>query len=152
MRGALAWIVTLIAGCAPDYGHTAFLCDPAHDCPPGQMCTSGRCQRGTPPDAQSVGCGDAGSCNVGTQQCCVDPEGGTRCGDAGEVCRGSSALCDGRMDCQAGDRCCADGDIVFCDATCNHYACQDHSDCPLTAPTCCHDPMTPWGVCAADGC
>jgi hypothetical protein len=154
VRGALAWIVTLIASCAPDYGHTAFLCDTGHDCPTGQMCTFGRCWRGTPPDAQSVACGDAG-CNVGTQQCCVDSAGGTRgmqCGSASEVCPGTSALCDGPADCQHGDQCCADGSTVFCDKACDQYACQVDSDCPLTAPHCCHDPMTPWGMCSELDC
>jgi hypothetical protein len=141
----------LIASCAPDYGHTAFLCHADRDCPPGQACTFGRCQRGTPPDAQSVGCGDA-SCNVGTAQCCVDPAGGMQCGSAGDLCPGISALCDGPGDCQTGDQCCADGSTVFCDKACDHHACQVDSDCPLTAPSCCHDPMTPCGQCSQSGC
>jgi hypothetical protein len=151
VRGALAWIVMLIASCAPDFAHTAFLCDKQPDCPAGQTCTSGRCWRGTPPDAQTVACGDAG-CNVGTQQCCVDPAGGMQCGSAGEVCRGISALCDGPDDCQPGDRCCADGNTVFCDQACDHDACQVDRDCPLAAPHCCHDPRTSWGVCSDSGC
>lgn len=151
MRGALVWIVTLIAGCAPDYGHTAFLCDAGHDCPTGQTCTFGRCWRGTPPDAQSVVCGDAG-CTVGTQQCCVDSEGEARCGSAGEVCQGTSALCDGPDDCPPGERCCADGNTVFCDSTCDHDACRSDGDCPLAAPSCCHDAETPWGRCSPPGC
>lgn len=141
----------LIASCAPDFAHTAFLCDKQPDCPAGQTCTSGRCWRGTPPDAQTVACGDAG-CNVGTQQCCVDPAGGMQCGSAGEVCRGISALCDGPDDCQPGDRCCADGNTVFCDQACDHDACQVDRDCPLAAPHCCHDPRTSWGVCSDSGC
>lgn len=143
----------LIAGCAPDYGHTAFLCRDPQDCPAGQSCTFGRCQRGTPPDAQSVGCGDA-SCNVGTAQCCVDPVSGIQCGGAGDLCRGITALCDGPADCPPGDQCCADGNTVFCDQACGHYACQVDRDCPLSAPHCCHDPMTmtPWGVCSEPGC
>ena len=157
MRGALAWIVTLIAGCAPDFGHTAFLCDDAgHGCPEGQMCTYGRCWRGTPRDAQDVGCvdaeGDAGLCTVGAQQCCVDPEGSAQCGSAGAHCPGISALCDGPDDCTGGNQCCADGNTVFCDATCNHYACRIADDCPLSLRHCCHDQETPWGVCSADGC
>src|ERR1041384_1214178 len=130
----------LIASCAPDFGHTAFLCDDLGGCPMGQTCMSGRCQRGTPPGAQSVACGDAG-CTVGTQQCCVE-ESEMRCASAGELCPGTSALCDGPDDCQSGDRCCADGSTVFCDKACDHYACQADRDCPLTASRCCHDPMT----------
>jgi len=142
----------LIASCAPDYGHTAFLCHVDRDCQPGQACTFGRCQRGTPPDAQSVACGDAG-CNVGTEQCCVDPASDRmQCGSAGDVCPGSSALCDGPDDCQHGDQCCADGSTVFCDKACDHHACQVDGDCPLTAPSCCHDQPTPWGVCSQPGC
>ena len=141
----------LIAGCAPDFGHTAFLCDDLGGCPMGQTCRFGRCQRGTPPDAQSVACGDAG-CNAGTQQCCVE-ESGMRCASASELCPGTSALCDGPDDCQNGDRCCADGSTVFCDKACGHYACQVDRDCPpLTAPICCHDQLTPWGVCSQSGC
>lgn len=143
----------LIASCAPDYGHTAFLCHVDRDCQPGQACTFGRCQRGTPPDAQSVACGDA-SCNVGTEQCCVDPASDRmQCGSAGDLCPGTSALCDGPDDCQHGDQCCADGSTVFCDKACGHQACQFDRDCPpLTAPSCCHDPLTPWGVCSQPGC
>lgn len=152
MRGALVWIVTLIASCAPDTGHTAFLCDGNHDCPPGQLCMYGRCLRAVPPDAESVACADAGSCTVGPEQCCLDSAGGTRCGDAGEACRGTSALCDSPRDCPDGDRCCADGNAVFCDRTCDHDACQVDGDCPLSAPSCCHDQGTPWGVCSGLGC
>lgn len=142
----------LIASCAPDYGHTAFLCDPDHDCPPGQMCTNGRCWRGTPPDGRDVACGGNARCNVGTEQCCVDSSGGTLCGSAGAACHGPSALCDGPRDCPMGDQCCADGKTVFCDRTCNHHACQVDDDCPeLSAHHCCHDEGTPWGVCST-GC
>lgn len=151
MRGALAWIVTLIASCAPDLGHTAFLCDGGHDCPAEQMCIHGRCWRGTPPDGRDVACGDA-RCNVGPQQCCIDSSGGTQCGSAGDACHGTSALCDGPDDCPMGDQCCADGSTVFCDRTCDRHACLADGDCPLSIHHCCHDAMTPWGVCSPDGC
>src|SRR3954468_13675584 len=102
----------LVASCAPDFGHTAFLCDEDHRCPDGQMCRSGRCWRGTPPDATYVECderaGDAGRCIVGIEQCCVS-EGGTLCGDAGALCQGTSGLSDGPGDCPGGEQCCADG-------------------------------------------
>ena len=150
MRGALLWIVTLIAGCAPDYGHTAFLCGPGHDCPPGQDCVAGRCRRG-PPTGDGVACG-AMTCGVG-QQCCVDRFAPAQsCLAAGEICPGTGALCDGAEDCQTGDRCCADGDTMFCDATCRDYACQDDADCPSTAHSCCPDAAMPWGRCSRLGC
>ena len=135
----------LIAGCAPDYGHSEFLCNPDHGCPADQTCLDGRCRRGAP-TGDGVACGSV-TCGVG-KQCCfdlLDPPG--QCRDAGDVCPGTSALCDGSEDCQAGDRCCADGDTVFCDAACDHYACQDTADCPSTAPNCCHFSPAPWGEC-----
>jgi hypothetical protein len=149
VRGAALWIVTLLASCAPDYGHSAFRCDAAHGCPAGQDCLAGRCRRGAP-TGDGVGCGGE-TCDA-TQQCCVDLFNGAHCRAAGEVCPGTAALCDGREDCQAGDRCCADGDTVFCDASCGHEACLDAADCPATAPNCCFDRDTPWGTCALFGC
>jgi hypothetical protein len=154
VRGALVWIAMLVASCAPDFGHTAFLCDSDHRCPDDQMCRSGRCWQGTPPDASYVECderaGDAGRCIVGIEQCCVS-EGGTLCGDAGALCQGPSGLCDGPDDCPKGEQCCADGTTVFCGHACDRFACRADGDCPLEIHHCCYDQGTPWGVCAT-GC
>lgn len=149
MRGALLSIVTLLASCAPDYGHTAFRCDAGHGCPAGQDCLAGRCRRGAP-TGDGVACGSM-SCGP-TEQCCVDLFQPTGCIAAGDICPGTGALCDGVEDCQAGDRCCADGETLFCDATCGAYACQDDADCPSTARSCCPDDTTPWGRCSRLGC
>jgi hypothetical protein len=151
VRGALAWLVALIASCAPDYAHTAFRCDPGHGCPADQTCLDGRCQRAAR-TGDGVVCSVDGqhSCDPG-EQCCLYPDG-PRCIAAGDVCPGTSALCDGSEDCQAGDRCCADGNITFCDAACDRHACRDAADCPSTAPSCCPDDTTPWGRCSPSGC
>jgi hypothetical protein len=149
VRAVALWILALIASCAPDYGHTAFRCQlPEHGCPAGQDCIAGRCRRG-PLTGDGVVCGSA-TCGP-TQQCCVDHINPERCIAADDICPGDAALCDGSEDCQAGDRCCADGDTVFCDGSCSRHACQDASDCPSTAPNCCHDEL-PWGQCSPFGC
>lgn len=149
MRGVALWIITLIASCAPDYGHTAFRCDASHDCPAGQSCFAGRCRRGEP-TGDGVACG-ATSCDA-TQQCCLDLFNPARCIAAGDACAGISALCDGSEDCQPGDRCCADGGTAFCDASCGEYACRDAADCPPSAPSCCTLGDVPWGLCSRLGC
>lgn len=149
MRGALAWLVALIASCAPDYAHTAFRCTGDGGCPGGQTCLDGRCRRGAP-TGDGVACGPD-TCDA-HHQCCLDLFNPPRCIAAGDVCPGTAALCDGSEDCQAGDRCCADGDTVFCDAACDRYACRDAADCPSTAPNCCPDDTTPWGQCSRLGC
>jgi hypothetical protein len=149
VRGALAWLVAWIASCAPDYAHTAFRCDADHGCPAGQTCLDGRCRRGAP-TGDGVVCG-AATCDA-SHQCCLDQLNPPRCIAAGDVCPGTSALCDGSEDCQAGDRCCADGGTVFCDAACDRYACRDAADCPSTAPNCCPDDTAPWGECSPSGC
>jgi hypothetical protein len=149
MRGAALWIVAMVAGCAPDYAHSAFRCDAQHGCPDGQRCRDGRCRRGEP-TGDGVTCG-AKRCGP-AEQCCVDAADRPDCAAAGEACPGDAALCDGSEDCQMGDRCCADGDTAFCDATCNHYACADAADCPLTAPICCRDFGEHWGQCRTSGC
>jgi hypothetical protein len=150
VRGALAWLVALIASCAPDYAHTAFRCGGGHDCPPDQTCLDGRCRRGAP--AGTVVCSGDGqhSCALG-EQCCLYQDG-PGCIAAGDVCPEPSALCDGREDCQGNDRCCADGTIAFCDAACDRYACRDDGDCPSTVPRCCFDELPLWGHCVASGC
>jgi hypothetical protein len=148
VRGAVLWIVTLIAGCAPNYAHSAFRCGADPDCPAGQTCRAGRCLRGAP-TGDGVTCG-AASCGP-ADQCCFDPPALPRCIAAGDVCPGTAALCDGSEDCRAGDRCCADGDTAFCDASCGHYACRDGADCPSTEPNCC-TADTPWGMCSKFGC
>lgn len=155
MRSVLAWLVALLASCAPDYGHTAFRCSEDHGCPTGQTCMSGRCLRAAP-TGDGVVCGkdaqgDTQVCDT-SQQCCIDLFNGPRCIAAGDVCPGTSALCDGSEDCQAGDRCCADGGTVFCDAACDRYACRDAADCPSTVPNCCFDDPTPWGQCSPFPC
>jgi hypothetical protein len=149
VRGALAWLVALIASCAPDYAHTAFRCTGDGGCPAGQTCLDGRCRRGAP-IGDGVACG-SDACDA-HHQCCLDLFNPPRCIAAGDVCPGTAALCDGIEDCQAGDRCCADGDTVFCDAACDRYACRDAADCPSTAPSCCPDDATPWGQCSRLGC
>ena len=149
MRGVALWILTLIASCAPDYAHSAFRCDDGHGCPSGQACMAGRCRRGGP-TGDGVGCGSA-SCAVGLQ-CCDDTFNLPRCLAAGDACQGTSALCDGREDCQAGDRCCADGDTAFCDAACDRYACHDPDDCPSTAPNCCGASAGSAGECSGPPC
>lgn len=148
MRGVALSILMLVAGCEPDYAHSAFRCDDAgHGCPAGQLCRAGRCRRGEP-TGDGVGCGSA-HCDV-TQQCCVDES--PRCAPAGDSCPGTTVLCDGSGDCQLGDHCCADGHTVFCDQTCEHYACRVDGDCPLAAPNCCD--VTPGlpGECSRTGC
>jgi hypothetical protein len=153
VRGALAWLVALIAGCAPDYAHTAFRCDGGHDCPAEQACLDGRCRRGAPPGDAGVVCSVDGEQSCGPrEQCCLYSPGPWGCIAAGDRCPAPSGLCDGRADCQAGDACCADGNITFCDAVCDRYACRDGADCPSTAPACCFDGATPWGHCALPGC
>ncbi|TMQ03041.1 MAG: hypothetical protein E6J90_52855 [Deltaproteobacteria bacterium] len=149
MRGAALWIVTLIASCAPDYAHSAFRCDAEHGCPTGQACLAGRCRRGEL-TGDGVGCGSA-TCGV-TEQCCLDPLNLPRCRPAGDVCPGTSVLCDGSEDCRAGDRCCADGDTVFCDATCDRTACRDDGDCPSTEPNCCGATPEAAGACSRPSC
>ena len=149
MRAVALWVLTLIAGCAPDYGHTAFRCDGELHCPGDQTCVLGRCRRGAP-TGDGVVCG-AVTCDT-TQQCCLDLFNPPRCLAAGELCPGTTALCDGIEDCQASDRCCADDDAVFCDATCDRYACRDAGDCPSTRPNCCASDATPWGTCSEPSC
>jgi hypothetical protein len=149
VRGVALSIFTLIASCAPDYGHTAFRCDAEHGCPAAQSCVAGRCRRGAP-TGDGVVCGSA-TCDV-TQQCCLYVFSQPTCIAAGDVCPDTSALCDGVEDCQAGDRCCADGKTVFCDATCGDYACRDAADCPSTEPNCCQFDITPWGECSKFPC
>lgn len=156
MRGVALSIVLVIASCGPDYGHTAFRCDADHGCPDGQRCASGRCRRGEP-TGDGVRCGkDSGTgaeVTCGTEQmCCRDPFNPPRCVDAGSACPGTAALCDGREDCQAGDRCCADGDTLFCDAVCKHDACREPADCPSTEPNCCIEDPTLWGECSQPPC
>jgi hypothetical protein len=51
-------LVCLLAGCAPDYGHSAFRCDASHACPDDQTCIAGRCRRGAP-TGDGVVCGTA---------------------------------------------------------------------------------------------
>jgi hypothetical protein len=146
----IVWLAWLACGCAPDYAHSAFLCDATHDCPGEQTCLDGRCRR-DPATSDGVTCGGA-ACGP-AQQCCVDSNNPpARCIAAGEVCPGTGALCDNRADCRATDRCCADGDLYFCDATCQHYTCLADADCPPSAPRCCPDDETIWGRCDAVGC
>jgi hypothetical protein len=94
-----------------------------------------------------VACGasPADACAPG-RQCCLDLSDHGHCVGPGDPCAARAALCDGSEDCQSGDRCCADGNTAFCDATCRNYACQDAVDCPASAPNCCPDPETPWGA------
>lgn len=113
------------------------------------MCVNGRCRRGIPGDA-GVLCGGT-LCDV-SQQCCIDTINLPRCIAVGDVCLGTSALCDGVEDCQAGDRCCADAHMVTCQATCDRFACRDTNDCPSTVPNCCFTSDTPWGVCSVSPC
>jgi hypothetical protein len=161
VRGVALWILALIVGCAPDYGHTAFRCVSSHasdeppPCPAGQDCYLGRCRRAAP-TGQGIMC--AGElCGAG-DQCCFVEGGTTGCMPANNVCKGGiSALCDSIDDCQLHDQvpdyCCADGKSLFCDAHCNNYACQGDGDCPPTAPHCCRpDRATPWGTCSDDSC
>ena len=150
LRNAVgAVVLALLAGCAPDYEHTAFRCDAEHGCPAGQECLVGRCRRGAP-TGDGVVCGTA-TCDL-TQQCCLDLFNPARCIAAGDVCPGTSALCDGVEDCQAGDRCCTGGSSVSCDASCDDAVCRDAADCPSTAPNCCPSDTTPWGECSPLTC
>ena len=141
-------VIAALTSCAPDYAHTAFRCDAERPCPTGQSCYAGRCRRGLP-TGDGVACGTA-TCDA-SHQCCVDSENPPRCIAASDVCPGTAALCDGAEDCQPGDRCCADRNTVFCDASCSQYACRDAADCPSTEPNCC-GADTPWGVCSESGC
>jgi hypothetical protein len=155
VRGVALSIVLVIASCAPDYGHSAFLCDDAgHGCPDGQDCVAGRCRRGEPTgDGVVCGAGSGAARCAPAEQCCVEGPAQLRCRPAGELCPGITMLCDGAEDCRAGDRCCADGGAVFCDAACEHTACLDADDCPRsTAPNCCFDLGTPWGACSPRPC
>jgi hypothetical protein len=149
VRGvALLLLVWLVAGCGPDYAHSAFRCDATHGCPSGQSCISERCRRGVPEGA-TVDCG-AAICDVATQQCCIDGINAPRCIAAGDVCPGVGALCDGREDCIDRDRCCADDDTIACFESCKDYACRDDDDCPSTAPNCCATAQL--GVCLEIRC
>lgn len=148
VTGVIAVIVALSSGCAPDYAHTAFRCDAEHDCPAGQACIMGRCRHGEP-TGDGVACGMV-TCDL-TQQCCIDMSNPARCIAAGDVCPGTSALCDGVEDCQAGDQCCASGSTVSCDPSCEQAVCRDAADCPSTAPNCCPQ-ETPWGECQKLAC
>jgi hypothetical protein len=153
VRGVALFLGWLIASCAPDYGHSAFLCDEQHGCPDGQTCITGRCRRSDPignGSGDGVKCGGM-QCDR-TQQCCVDGFETWRCIPAQDACLGTSALCDGMEDCGMHDLCCADGDNVTCDATCEHYACREREDCPATAPNCCDATDLQWGKCSQSGC
>src|SRR3954467_7554054 len=116
MRGVALSILLLVGSCAPDYAHSAFRCDAKHGCPEDQTCVLGRCRR--PPDG--VVCGEQ-TCNA-MEKCCIDTINSPRCIAVGDVCPGTSALCDGLEDCQAGDQCCADSSTVTCKATCDRFA------------------------------
>jgi hypothetical protein len=149
VRGVALSILTLLASCAPDYGHSAFRCDADHGCPAGQACVVGRCRTGLPA-GDGVVCATV-TCDA-TQQCCLDLFNPPRCIAAGDVCPGTSALCDGVEDCPAGERCCATGSTVACGASCDEVVCREAADCPSTAPNCCASDQTPWGTCSALGC
>ena len=153
VRGVALLIGCLVASCAPDYGHSAFRCDQDHSCPSGQTCIFDRCRRADPigdGSGDGVICGEV-ACQR-SEQCCIGEDAQARCFEAGAACPGISALCDGEEDCAGRDLCCADGDVLTCDATCKTYACVDNSDCPLAAPTCCRMAFPPWGACSEDGC
>ena len=113
--------------------------DVEHGCPTGQTCIFDRCRRADPSgngSGDGVICGGV-MCKL-SEQCCVNHNDDTAlCAEAGSICPGVSALCDGKEDCGGVDRCCADGDAVTCDETCKTYACRDDDDCPLAAHTCC---------------
>lgn len=151
MRGVallLFWL-SLVASCTPDYGHTAFRCDANHGCPDDQTCIHGRCRRAGPADV-SVACGSE-TCDV-TRQCCFYDAGPARCIPAGDICPDDAALCDGADDCQDGDRCCADSEMLACDASCQTYACRQDSDCPSTEPYCCDENRERWRECSSMSC
>jgi hypothetical protein len=143
-------LIALLASCSPDYAHSAFLCKDPDGCPSGQTCLMGRCRRGIATAPDGVMC-DHATCDQ-TQQCCLYTTGSPTCIAVGDVCPDTSALCDGVEDCQAGDRCCADGSTVACDASCKDYACQRGDDCPTTEPNCCHFDTRPWGTCSSQPC
>jgi hypothetical protein len=143
----LAWIV---AGCGPDYEHSAFRCDTMHGCPSGQSCINERCRRGAPRDA-GLQCGDK-TCDVTIEQCCVDGDNLPRCIRAGDECGGVGALCGGTANCQDRDSCCADGDTIACFASCKDYACRSDSDCPSQEPNCCGATAALPGECSKPAC
>ena len=154
MRGVALLVGCLVASCAPDYGHSAFRCDVEHGCPTGQTCIFDRCRRADPSgngSGDGVICGGE-MCKL-SEQCCVNDNDDTAlCAEAGAICPGVSALCDGKEDCGGVDRCCADGDAVTCDETCKTYACRDDDDCPLAAHTCCGATAKTWGECSNAKC
>lgn len=144
----LAW---LVAGCTPDYAHTAFRCGADPDCPTDQHCVAGRCRRGTALHGDGVLCG-ASVCGL-TQQCCVDGENPARCLAAGDLCPGLTALCDGDEDCDASDHCCEAG-VVTCGTDCETVVCRTaEEDCPTGRPNCCFaDASVSWGTCSKSQC
>ena len=143
----LAWF---LAGCTPDYAHTAFRCGADPDCPTDQHCLVGRCRRGTALHGDGVLCGE--SVCGSTQQCCVDGENPARCLAAGDLCPGLTALCDGDEDCEGGDHCCEAG-VVTCGTDCETVVCRAADDCPTGRPNCCFaDGSVSWGTCGKSPC
>lgn len=148
------WLSVLaFVGCTPDYDATAYRCDTdrggTRGCPADQSCQGGRCRRGTVP-ASTIGCMGT-TCTTPDQQCCIDGINPPRCIPAGDVCPGTSALCDGRADCAGDDYCCG-GTTTACAESCEVTSCISAADCPSAEPNCCDDDLTPWGTCTNVPC
>lgn len=108
----------------------------------------------TAPDAGSlaVACGSGPSCDLATQECCIDPSSGTTvytCIIAGDPCGGSLASCDGPEDCDPAspDVCCAfvAGDGMSFESQCGGcnndlVVCHAAGDCGA-GELCCADPL-----------
>ena len=142
-------LVGLATACEPDLDGTAFKCDGSHGCPDDQSCISSRCRRVAP---TGIECG--GRTCMTEQQCCADILEGNRCIGAAEVCPSDTALCDGKDDCAAIERCCVGGETTACALSCESIdvGCTTDADCPSDAIHCCPQPLVPWGRCSSIGC
>ncbi|HEU0030150.1 MAG TPA: hypothetical protein VFQ53_05940 [Kofleriaceae bacterium] len=145
----LVVLCIVLAACEPEYDGTAFHCDDAHGCPSDQRCFAGRCRRVA---VTAIQCGDV-ACGP-DQQCCSDVINGNRCIGATEVCDGDPALCDGKDDCAANERCCVDPTLTLCVLEClsDDVACTTDADCPSDAFHCCPQATVPWGRCSSLAC
>jgi hypothetical protein len=146
VRGVV--LCLLLLGCEPDFSNTSFQCDDQHGCPEHQNCIAGRCRRGST-TGDGVVC-DTATCDI-TQQCCLDNFNPPRCIPAGDVCEGTSALCDGVEDCDPGDHCCS-ATLTTCGASCMTTACRTAVDCPSEEPNCCAVMDQPWSECSTFPC
>ncbi|MGE5186256.1 MAG: hypothetical protein ACM31C_29580 [Acidobacteriota bacterium] len=151
---ALALVMVACSFGDPSYDGTAFQCDDAHACPPGQTCVAGRCSAGGSNGSalgDGIKCAAAGTCAAGSA-CCNDAISGPRCIAAGDTCNGEAATCDGVADCATGQRCCTTQSPACGASTCSDAVCTTGADCPLVEPFCCFITGLPWGRCSVTPC